>query len=241
MIHRNLKPGNVMMDRAGQPHLTNFGLAKREAGEITMTMDGQILGTPAYMSPEQARGDAHKADRRSNVYSLGVILSAPNGRATFPRQPADDGRADIAGRTAQSAEVATRVPRDLETICLKCMEKAPGNRYQTAGEATAEFGRICAASQSSPGRSKARAAVAVVQAEAGIGRADSGRGLDTGGRRVGVVVLRSKFYRQARLAQENENPGPEREKARRRKHAPSQNAEASTRHELARRCWRKPA
>ena len=71
VIHRDLKPSNIMIDAEMEPHIMDFGLAKREAGEITMTLDGHVLGTPAYMSPEQAQGEAHRSDRRSDIYSLG--------------------------------------------------------------------------------------------------------------------------------------------------------------------------
>ncbi len=70
VIHRDLKPSNIMIDAQMEPHIMDFGLAKREAGEITMTLDGHVLGTPAYMSPEQAQGEGHQSDRRSDIYSL---------------------------------------------------------------------------------------------------------------------------------------------------------------------------
>ena len=143
VVHRDLKPGNVMMDLAGEPHLTDFGVAKREVGEVTMTMDGQVLGTPAYMSPEQARGDAHNADRRSDVYSLGVILfELLSGELPF-RGSQRMMLVQIQTENPPSLrKLQSRIPRDLETICLKCLEKEPAKRFATAREFAEELGRF---------------------------------------------------------------------------------------------------
>ncbi len=87
IVHRDLKPSNLMIDATGAPHLMDFGLAKRDVGEISMTLDGQVLGTPAYMSPEQAGGEVRWVDRRSDLYSLGVILfQMLCGELPLPRQ-----------------------------------------------------------------------------------------------------------------------------------------------------------
>jgi eukaryotic-like serine/threonine-protein kinase len=142
VVHRDLKPQNIIMDISGVPHLADFGLAKRDAGEITMTHDGAILGTPAYMPPEQARGDAHRADRRSDVYSLGVVLFyLLTGEHPFRGQRQMLIVQILTEDPPQLRKLNANLPRDLETICLKCLEKEPARRYPSAAALSADLQR----------------------------------------------------------------------------------------------------
>jgi WD40 repeat protein len=136
--HRDIKPGNIMIESnagagIGQPIVVDFGLALRGEAEVVMTVEGQVLGTPAYMSPEQALGHGHHVDGRSDVYSLGVVLY----QLLTNELPFRGSKQMIIHQVLHEEPRAPRkindkIPRDLETITQRAMAKEPGRRYQTA-------------------------------------------------------------------------------------------------------------
>src|SRR5262245_3573759 len=144
VVHRDLKPANVLIDSFDQPRITDFGLAKHMQVETELTRSGQCLGSPQYLPPERAQGRWDAVGPRSDLYSLGAILyhlltgRPPQAGATVAQTLALVLHADV----VRPRVLNPGIPRDLETICLKCLEKNPGRRYGTGRELADELGRF---------------------------------------------------------------------------------------------------
>jgi serine/threonine protein kinase len=131
IIHRDLKPGNVLLDHCGQVFVTDFGLARNVTEESNLTQSGELLGTPQYMSPEQARGETSIIGEATDIHALGLLLfEMLTGQAAFgARSPADVLVKLLNEDPPLLRLLDRRIPRDLETICLKALQKSPTARY----------------------------------------------------------------------------------------------------------------
>ena len=145
VVHRDLKPANIIVDSKGIPNIIDFGLAKFREADRDLTMNGELLGTPAYMSRELASGNCDKADARTDIYSLGVILyELLTGRCPFEGNCSSVIGKILACNPPPPRSLRASISRNLETICLKVIEKSPEKRYATARDMAEDLRRYAA-------------------------------------------------------------------------------------------------
>jgi serine/threonine-protein kinase len=144
IIHRDLKPGNILLTTDGVPKISDFGLASRSAQESSLTVNGARLGTPSYMAPEQATGAHGEVKAAVDIYALGAILyEMLTGVPPFHGATAvETQRKVVSDEPQRPSRLNSKVPRDLETICLKCLNKSPGDRYESAAALADDLDRF---------------------------------------------------------------------------------------------------